>query len=108
VNTTALIIGAAAIGGLFLVWRAASQTPPPAAPAAAPQSCSVSYGGAGVSCGAIKQTVATAQKDVIAASKGIGAVPGALFGTNATRGLFASATGQLGGGGFTGVARGNT
>jgi hypothetical protein len=107
VNTTALIIGAAAIGGLFIVWRAASK--PPAGAVGVPAApCTVSYGGAGVSCGTIKQTVATAQKDLIAASKGIAAVPAALLGSNPKRGLFASATGQLGTGGFTGVARGTT
>jgi hypothetical protein len=97
VNTTALIIGAAAIGGLFIVWRAASQ---PAAPLAAPPAapCQVSYAGAGVSCGTIKAAASAVKKGVVTAAKGISSVPGALLGTNKSVSLFAQATGQVGSG----------
>jgi hypothetical protein len=68
--------------------------------------CNVSYAGAGVSCGTIKQAFVTAAKDVGAASKGIASVPGALFGTNPNRSLFASALGTAPGAGFSATARG--
>jgi hypothetical protein len=103
VNASALIIGATAIAAIFVVWKVASK--PAVPPPAAADKCAVSYQGASVSCGAIKAGAAAVKKAAVGIEHGIASVPGALFGTNPTGSLWASATGAASGSGF-GVKRG--
>jgi hypothetical protein len=95
VNGSALIIGAAAIAAIFVVWRVASK--PAAPPPALADKCAVSYGGATVSCSTIKAGAAVIKKVAVGAERGIASVPGALLGTNKSVSLFGQATGTVAG-----------